>query len=97
MVRVEYSRKDAEVRHSCRGSAVQASSCPAVPAVDMLRLVKPHNPAADIKAASAGHVNLTLSFAAALLQGKALPGPILTIGDAFAANSLHEEPGVLDI
>lgn len=35
----------------------------------------------------------TLSFGAALLQGKELPGPILTIGDAFAADSLHEEPG----
>jgi xanthine dehydrogenase molybdopterin-binding subunit B len=42
-------------------------------------------------------VNVTVSFGAALLQGNTLPGPILTIDDAFAANSLHEEPGVLDL
>ena len=41
-----------------------------------------------------GNINMTLGFGAALLQGNELPGPILTIGEAFAADSLHEEPGV---
>ena len=81
-VRVEYSRKDAEVRPylltiQSAGPIMPCSACCEV--------------AAGLDYTAWQYERDSQCWA---LQGNELPGPILTIGDAFAADSLHEEPGV---